>query len=73
MQHTKSSRESGNPAMHMLQVQNAGMRAICLFAGNLPGIQRQSPNVACHNVSAATAAVSARRIRGPRLTGTTKG
>lgn len=30
---------------------------------------RQSPNPHCHSVSAATAAVSARRMRGPSETG----
>src|SRR5215468_9385892 len=32
----------------------------------------QSPNTACQTASAASAAVSARMIRGPRLTGRTK-
>src|SRR5690606_9496229 len=34
---------------------------------------RQSPSAACHSASAATAAVSARRTRGPRLTATVCG
>ena len=34
---------------------------------------RQSPSAACHSVSAAQAAVSARSTRGPSVTGSTKG